>query len=533
MAAAKGLDPDVFKSVPELIYETFESNAESYPEGYSITKRTLKVTTFFERHFPRKGDSKDEKVRKSVMLAAFCAFIAAGCMFIYNMYVMPAQQQALQSDIRTIFYEGDTSSSSSKNSNKPKKLNWNIIKKNSDIKGWVQLNNTQIDYPVLKCKSDNKDSQFYLTHNYLKQYTPRGFGAIFVDYRCKKGMNSKNVILHGHHMEDGSMFGDLMKYGRYSGNLGFYKKSPVIKLSTPKGGTKAYKIISVFKSNVNPAQGEYFDFYCANFKSKAQFMNYVYNLRIRSFFNCPVNVNENDKLLTLVTCSYEFNNFRTVVVARRCRKNESAAVDVSSATLNKNPVWPQCYYGRYRATRPTILTFKKAYKKGLIKWYDGSARLKGSEQLPTSLKETTEPTTSPEQVTQAPKPTQPPKKYFKVTVLKLNKHAKTVKKTKTVLEGKIIKLKTPKNFIYKGYKFTFKKWKVKGIKGKKFLSKKTKKLRIRSNIILSTVYKQAIDFKKPKPTKPAPKPTKPKNVKPTKPAETKPAEAQNAEEAEE
>ena len=93
-------------------------------------------------------------------------------------------------------------------------------------------------------------------------------------------------------MEDGTMFGDLMKYGRYSGNLGFYKKSPTVKLSSPSGGTNTYKIISVFKSNVNPAQGEYFDFYCAKFKSKAQFMNYIYNLRIRSLIDCPVNVNE-------------------------------------------------------------------------------------------------------------------------------------------------------------------------------------------------------------------------------------------------
>lgn len=529
-----GVSPEALGEIPGLVNAVFDENSEKYPGGYSLTDRTLKVTTFTERHFPGKGDSKNEVIRKSAMLAAACVFLVAGFMFIYNMYVMPAQQEALQSDIRTIFYEGNTDSSAAKNAKKPIKLNWKIRKKNSDIKGWVHIDHTKIDYPVLQCKSDNKYSQFYLNHNYLKQYTPRGFGAIFIDYRSKKGMASRNIILHGHHMEDGSMFGNLMNYGKYTGNLGFYKKAPVVKLSTPKGGTKTYKIISVFKSNVNPAQGEYFDFYCAKFKSQAQFMNYVYNLRIRSLINCPVNVNEHDQLVTLVTCSYEFPGFRTVVVARKCRKNESVKVDVGSASLNKNPVWPQCYYGRFRATRPSILTFKKAYKKGLIKWYDGSAKLKGSEQLPTSLKETTQPTTSAQQATQ-PKPTKPPKKYYKIKITKFNKHGKKISSKKKVVEGTKVKLPKVRNYKKFGYKYTFKKWKVKGIPGKKYISRKAKTITVRFNIRLKAKYKKTKIYVKPKPA-PA-KPTKP--TKPTKPAEKprpateKPTEAENPEDVEE
>lgn len=480
------------EKLPDTVYELFSENSETYPEGYSLSERKLKVTTFSERHFPKKGDSKDEIVRKSVMLAAMCVFAVAGVLFVYNMFVMPAQQQALQSEIRTVFYENNDTSSNSA-AKKKTAPNWKKLKKiNKDIKGWISVNNTKIDYPILQAKSDNRYRQFYLNHNYLKQYTPRGFGSIFIDYRSKKGMNSKNIVLHGHHMEDGTMFGDLMKYGRYSGNLGFYKKSPTIKLSTPKGGTQTYKIFSVFKSNVNPAQGEYFDFYCAKFKSKAQFMNYVYNLRVRSLFNCPVNVNENDQLVTLVTCSYEFSGFRTVVVARKCRKNESAKVDVNSAKLNKNPVWPQCYYSRFRATRPTVLTFKKALKKGKINWYDGNAKLKGSEQLPTSLKETTQPTTSASEAAKqkATKPTKPPKKYFKVKIIRRNTKGKKIVKTKKVLDGKTIKLPKVKNYIKKGYKYTFKKWKVKGFGKRKYLSKKIDKVTVRSNIKLKAVYKK-------------------------------------------
>ena len=331
VALSKGADISSLGDLPEKVIELFDENCASYPDGYSLNERTLEVLNFFERHFPRKGDSRKELARKCVMITAVFAFVAAGITFIYNMYVMPMQNAAVQSDIRTVFYQTETDPVTGKK--KAKALNWKAIQKqNSDIKGWIRINNTKIDYPIVQCKDDDKNYQFYLHHNHLKYSS--GYGAIFIDYRSKQGLNSKNCIIHGHHMDDGSMFANLCNYGMYSGNLSFYKKAPVVRISTPKGGTETYKIFSVFKSNVDPSQGEYFDFYCNNFKSKAQFMNYVYNLRVRSLFNCPVSVNENDKIISLVTCSYEFTNgantFRTVVVARKCRDKESPSVDVGA-----------------------------------------------------------------------------------------------------------------------------------------------------------------------------------------------------------
>ena len=88
----------------------------------------------------------------------------------------------------------------------------------------------------------------------------------------------------------------------------------------------------------------------SDFENDKDFMNYVYNVRVRSLFNCPVDVNEDDELVTLSTCSYEFTNFRTVIVARKVRAGESTKVDVSKASLNKNAVWPQVYYSSYGGT---------------------------------------------------------------------------------------------------------------------------------------------------------------------------------------
>ena len=98
-----------------------------------------------------------------------------------------------------------------------------------------------------------------------------------------------------------------------------------------------YKIISVFKTNTLSSQGEFFNYLrCCDFQNDKDFMNYVYNVRIRSLINCPVTVNEDDELITLSTCSYEFTNFRTVVVARKVRIGEEAKVAIRNIRRDAN-----------------------------------------------------------------------------------------------------------------------------------------------------------------------------------------------------
>ena len=496
VALPKNIDLARLSDLIDRAEKVFSENAEAYPDGYSLHKRELKVQTFFQRHFPHKGDGQNEIIRKSVMLLAVCVFAVAAFMFIHNIIIAPMQNEALQSNIRTVFYQSETDPVTGKK--KAKKVNWNKLKKiNKEIKAWVKIDNTQIDYPVAEHKGDDEKSQYYFKRDINGNYSD--YGTIYIDYRSKKGMDSKNIILHGHHMDNGSMFANLKKYGFLSGDLGFYKKSPVIKINTPKGGNQTYKIISVFKSNVNTLQGEYFDFYCGSFKSKAQFMNYVYNLRIRSLINCPVSVNEDDQLLTLVTCSYEFNDFRTVVVARKCRKGESSEVDVAQATLNKSSVWPQCYYSRYGGTRPAISTFKEVLKKNGIDWYDGRGKLKGSEQLPTSVtEETTEPTT--EKPTE--KPTQKPTEKTKFTI-KVTSRGKVLKNS-TVKKGSKVTLPEIKDFKKGNYKYTLSKWKVKGFGKKKYLRKSITKVIVNGDVKFKAVFKKT----KIKVAKPTPKPTK-------------------------
>lgn len=361
--------------------EIFEKNDETIPDGLTfVEKPQKKKQGFFASIFPQKDDSKNAKVRKWVTLAAVLVFFVAAGYLLNELVIQPYLNSQITSDIHDIAY--NTTTESEDDEDGPSQ-NWEALKKiNKEIVGWITIDDTKIDYPVLEHKGDNAYSQYYLNHTYKKTYST--YGSVFVDYRCTDSVNSKNLILHGHNMQDGSMFRGLMGYGDLTGDLEFYKDHPIVEFNTPEGDGQ-YKIISVFKTSTLYAHGEFFNYMQAEFLSDAEFMNFVYNCRIRSLINCPVMVNEDDTLLTLSTCSYEYSNFRTVVVARKLREGEKPDVNVEIATVNKNPVFPDVYYSNHSAKKPKVLTFKKANAKGLVNWYDGEGQLEGSETLTATV----------------------------------------------------------------------------------------------------------------------------------------------------
>lgn len=219
-----------------------------------------------------------------------------------------------------------------------------LLELNSDIFGWISIKGTNIDYPVLKSPKDDPD--FYLSHNYKKEKSK--YGAIFLDFNCETfSKGNKNTILYGHHMADGQMFADLMKFS----DVEFYKSHPVIRFDTLNEESN-WKIISVFKTNTLSEQGEVFNYTISRFNKSKDFTEYIEEVKKRSLINIPVTAEVNDKLLTLSTCSYEFKDFRTVIVARKVKEEESLEVDTSSAFKSENPLMPQCWYERYGGVAP-------------------------------------------------------------------------------------------------------------------------------------------------------------------------------------
>ncbi len=452
--------------LPELVAKTkevFANGEEQYPQGYEHIQKSYVYLTFWQKHLPQKFDPFKEKLRKCVMIIAIVVFLVALGLLVRNIIVLPLRNASLQNEIQSVFYEQETDPTTGE---VVTTKNWDKLKKiNKEIVGWINIDHTNIDYPLLYSKKDTSSSQFYLYKDYKKDYSD--FGSIFLDYRSTSGMDSKNVIVHGHNIGDGSMFSDLSEYAPYyTGNLDFYKKSPTIEISTPDGETSTYKIFSVFKTNVLHTQGEYFDFYCNEFESNSQFLNYIYNLQIRSLITTPVKVNEDDQLLTLVTCSYTMHNFRIVVVARKVREGESEKVNVSKASIPKTSLWPQYYYDKFNRTRPTVSTFKTEYEKGNIKWYDGNYKEDGSEDLPSSY-DVEIPTTAPATT----------RKY----VVQVYNRDKIILQ-KQIKSGSGITLPSiDKTYTEGKYKYTFERWSYKG---------SSSASKITTDTVITAVYKK-------------------------------------------
>ncbi len=342
---------------------------------YLKTKKSSKG--FFLSFIPHKGDSVSQVILKIIVLLAIAAFIAGGVILL-NFYVfMPMENQSVINEIQNIAYattdeviyatndEGEVVVVDSSNKN------WKGLKKvNKEIVAWINIDGTKINYPVLEHKGDTPESQFYLYRNYKKDYSD--FGSIFVDYRCEDSYKSKNFILHGHNMgSDDSMFGQLMNYsradGRTKGNTKFYKESPIVTIDTPEG-TNEYVIFAVMKIDVSNDIENIFDYLKADFDSDARFMNFVYNLKVRSYLDVDVPINEDDQLLTLSTCSYETDNMRTVAVARKVRENEDVYKYIKKAEA-ASPV------------SSASSSFSAEYKANNTPWYDGKGNLEGDETV--------------------------------------------------------------------------------------------------------------------------------------------------------
>ena len=183
-----------------------------------------------------------------------------------------------------------------------------LKKMNSDIVGYIEVDNTNISYPVVK----SSDNSYYLNHSYKKE--KNNIGSIFLDYRNDLDNLSKNNIIYGHGRLDNTMFGSLNNL-LDSNNLDS-KESYYITLSTPNS-IMTFKIFSVYTI---PKEGYYIKTY---FSSNKYFKEFLETIMKRSIYNFNTDVNTNDKILTLSTCKDNFGK-RVVVHAKLLKKEETS-----------------------------------------------------------------------------------------------------------------------------------------------------------------------------------------------------------------
>lgn len=167
---------------------------------------------------------------------------------------------------------------------------------NKEVKGWIQVNGTNINYPFVQ--TSNND--YYLTHSFDKSYNDAGW--VFMDYRNNIDEMSKNTILYAHGRLDTTMFGSLkniVKSNWYSDSNNY-----VIKLSTEKENT-LWQVFSVYHIKTTN------DYIAVDFINDIEYQNLLDKLKNRSVYEFNVEVNSNDKILTLSTC---YNKTEKVVM---------------------------------------------------------------------------------------------------------------------------------------------------------------------------------------------------------------------------
>lgn len=231
-----------------------------------------------------------------------------------------------------------------------------LLAQNPDTIGWLRIPGAKVNQVVVQRSGGDED--FYYLHTDFN-HKPSKHGALFLsgDNILEKDNTSKNLTVHGHHMKDDLMFG-LMKNFR---ELDFYKENPLVYFDTLYGaGT--YKIFAVMLTNAEPGDdaGEVFYYTKPDFQyedgsfDEEEFMKYIDELRKRSMHNIPVDVDENDEILTLSTCEYDFPSARLVVIARKVRDGEDTEVDTAKAEKNPTVLYPQAWYNRYGGQKPTF-----------------------------------------------------------------------------------------------------------------------------------------------------------------------------------
>ena len=177
--------------------------------------------------------------------------------------------------------------------------------KNGDTEGWIKIDGTRINYPVMK------NGDFYLHNNFYKKYSISG--TPYLASYCNIN-SSDNLIIYGHHMSNGSMFAGLDIYKTYNG----YKNHKYIKFFTLIDGKtieNQYEVVGAYKVQPNIEVANIL-YGTTKFRNVEEFNKYKNVLKNKSLYDTGANLNYGDKFITLSTCEYSQKNGRLVVVGK-------------------------------------------------------------------------------------------------------------------------------------------------------------------------------------------------------------------------
>lgn len=167
-------------------------------------------------------------------------------------------------------------------------VNFNeLLKQNSDTKGWIKVEGTNVNYPFVQ----SSDNEYYLKHSYDNTYNKKGW--VFLDYRNNMDNLDKNTILYAHGLMNNAMFGSLRRTVKQ--DWAKNKNNRIIKISTPS----SMLLFEVFSSYTIEPESYYIT---SEFSSNEEFSTFIDTIKSRSFYDYNTPVSTDDKILTLSSC---------------------------------------------------------------------------------------------------------------------------------------------------------------------------------------------------------------------------------------
>lgn len=323
-------------------------------------KREAAPVTWLRSVIPVAGDSRSEWIRKLAFLLALTVFLCSGYYLIDEVWLQPRYTQQVTHSMRELYTGDGMRDEEEKDGGEviyPEGIDESfkaLYRRNADVVGWLtftadgggkttDLFNNKIDNPVVQAE----DNAYYLDRNYLDE--PDKAGTLFMDYRNSVADTSgqRNLIIYGHNLNSGLMFSkfNLLAYG----DVSRAQRLTTVTLDTLYGESLVYKVFAVMLIDADATGEEAFDYIRTEFRTDEAFGAFVKKIRARSLYDFgDVDVNETDSILTLSTCSNKrgasLKNGRTVIVARRVREGEEAAVNTALTTLNSDVLMPKAWY---------------------------------------------------------------------------------------------------------------------------------------------------------------------------------------------
>lgn len=242
----------------------------------------------------------------NIALRVICLLVAFACAGMLAWQISTAVQGWKANAAMRELYPGANAEEA-----QPQESFAELLAANPDTVGYLSASDS-INFAVVQ-----RDNEYYLTHNFFGEETAEG--TAFLDQGNSINPADEHLLIHGHNMRNGSVFGDLDQFREAE----FVQEHAVVTFNTIYEDGQ-YVPFAVFDISATPGDQDYVDMQTFSFETDEDFFNFVFEAKDRSILDIPVDVERGDALLSLVTCSYSNENGRLVVMLRKLRPDETA-----------------------------------------------------------------------------------------------------------------------------------------------------------------------------------------------------------------